>query len=171
MIAVPCWSADDHVPRFLGPVERCGTQESSPFLMDWPEFRQAYTRPGRRAILVSELERLLAELAPVAAVESLLIGGSFLDGRVPEPKDIDCGVFYRAVMDADKLPGGLAPLLAQAVRIARPRGIDARVIPIDAGAEVLIRMSAFLTNLYLAERPSAAGAGRGLLLVSMTRER
>ncbi|ANH68644.1 hypothetical protein ABE85_15625 [Mitsuaria sp. 7] len=138
--------------------------------MAWKVFRHAYAQPGRRSALIAELERLIDVLAPVAVVESLLVGGSFLDGRVRAPKDIDCGVFYRAVAGDAAPSGGLAAALGEAVRVARPRGVDARLVPVDAGAEVLIRMSAFLTNLYLAERPAAAGAGRGLLLVSMTRE-
>ena len=133
---------------FQPDVQGSNPLNSSPYLVDFARFRDAFGRSTRRALLVERLQTMLTELE-VSGIEiiALLIGGSMVE-RSREPRDIDCAAFYRCSGPA----GDVGVRLAGTARQYLAVGVDVRFVPVDSDPLILIKMTSYFTSLYSATR-------------------
>lgn len=150
--------------RFQGTVAQSSPGNSSPYSVALHELKIACAGSRSRARLLAQFLHCL-DCAPVGiTITHALIGGSFLDPDVLRPNDIDCALYYR--VDSDSLSS--AHSLYAFGQLLRRYCIDARLVPSDAGLDVLVRVTAFVTSLY-ASRRDGQPSQTGLALVDISR--
>lgn len=131
-------------------VSECTPFNSAPHQLTWNDLLQNYGVNSHRRALLLSLRLLFDELA-LSGINThfFLGGGSFFDTSYPEPKDVDCLIFYSTGQVAD----------FQAAKEACKRGfcsgIDSRMAPLDADPMLTARMTAFFTMLYSIDRNDA----------------
>ncbi len=147
--------AENDVPQgahfpLLCPTEAPMLGKSSPHLMGFEEFAEAFGGSLRRDLLLDRLRASLRQLetnglSPLC----LLIGGGFT--RCGDaPNDIDGLVAYSLKPDA---PADWSMLLRR-----RVEGLDLRYVPADVHPALLIRMSCFFHTLYQSRNRSGDGS-------------
>lgn len=141
-------AAESNLPLFQPDVQGSNPLNSSPYLVDFASFRDAFGQSPRRTKLVDQLQSMVAELR-TGGIEIIacMIGGSMVD-RGREPRDIDCIAFYRCLGN----PAEAGARLAQTARQRHPLGVDVRFVPVDSDPLILIKMTSYFTSLYSASR-------------------
>lgn len=133
---------------------------SSPWCISLPQLEEKMGYGARGRLLNAfriAVEEMPNGLNPFAA----LIGGSFTNSEVITPKDLDCAFYYALDSTA---PYNAAVLHRAAKHILRFVGIDCRLVPVDLGPLLLIKLTSYMTNLYAANK-SGGACRRTLLLV------
>jgi hypothetical protein len=152
------------LPVFRGPIEQATPLDASPYVVEFSEFMKDFGYSPFRSELLQSLIGGLASMVPVGAVPHLaMIGGSFVDLDLPEPRDLDGAIFYARSQTC--------PLNASRLRILQQdlleRRIDIRFMPIDHSLAFLAKTIGFFTLLYTQQREG--GARRATLLIDLTR--
>lgn len=150
----------DFVPFPYG-IEASDPLNSTPFSANFSAFHDLSLISDARRKLVDSLTNWLVELKlnglkPLA----FMVGGSFLDLSIPNPRDLDCVIFYRKC-DSPKMPN--AEWLSSSRHRAKAQGLDARLVPTDGNLVVLLRSTMYFSVLYGASK--AGQPSRGVLLV------
>jgi hypothetical protein len=146
-------------PPFTGPVNESTPLNASPYLANLRDLRDGTFLSARR-ILVDKFIAAIEQLSDYAVTPiAALLGGSAI-GPKPQPKDLDCIVFYEST--------GGAPLRSDGLQMFQKRwklcGVDIRVIPADSDPILLIKTVSFFTTLYSESRGELMAA-RGLVLI------
>jgi hypothetical protein len=158
--------AESSFPRFVLPIEQCGVETSSPVPVTVAELWRFAAAWPRRLVLMDRFMTIVGILGEQANVHGALIGGSFLNANVDEPRDLDCLIYYSAKAQAGlALPGCLLNARTTGHRL----GIDLRVAPTDSDPMLLVRMTSFMSNLFLARR-AGDDSSRGLVLLDLCPE-
>ena len=154
-------------PVFLTSSARSSPVNGTPYLASYARFRSAAAAwPGRER-LVEALERALGEAEGLgAAVDFILIGGSFTEIARPAPGDLDCVLFYRRREPAARVdPQALAAL----ERRGKAEGADARFVALDGDPAMLIKSVSYYSILYSNDKHEEDRFGvrvvRALLLI------
>lgn len=97
----PGAGAPDALPPGLPPFPRripeCTAGNATPYLVDLAQLRGCFAGSARREALLDGLDSLLQSMREARAQPvALLLGGSFLEVRQPEPRDLDAVCFYVA---------------------------------------------------------------------------
>lgn len=155
--------------RFSTRIDECHTANASPHVVDGRRLRSMFHEHGRRRHLVNMLAHALEMFPPSIKVHHLLIGGSVLNLNVRDPQDLDCLLYYSVgTTGAGKESSAAAASMLRAARwILKAAKIDARFVPVDAGALMIARMTSFMTSLYCASR-SGCPTNVGTLLVDLS---
>lgn len=149
------------MPRFLDAIEASSPRNSSPYVTNEIDFREAFgTSPARQQLLAA-LEQALTDMAGVVEISCSLIGGSFIDRNNPIPRDLDVVFFYRAHPTPSFEPGHALMRLSRKLFLS---GIDARFVPCDSEPWLTVKMASYFTSLYYADRQEF-GHQRGLVLL------
>lgn len=134
---------------------------SAPYVIDSSSIEEIFGGTPRRDYLMQQLQSLLSDVALTTRLHALLIGGSVLNYRNPNPNDLDVVVFYsRKDLDSQSLASKLLSWQTQYHR----RGVDARFVPTDAGPTLLIKVSAFFCALYASGHGTTA---HGAVLIDL----
>jgi len=136
---------DDRFSIFPSEGERSATPLNSyPFHVSWANLHADWAFTARRAKLVENLQALhQAIIKRDIRPAGFLIGGSFSDRSVEDPRDIDAVSYYAGHVAVQK------DLLSTLQRKAkRELSIDTRFIPVDTDPLLLIRATAFFSLLY-----------------------
>lgn len=146
-------------PPFTGPVSESTPLNASPYLANLRDLREGAFLSTRR-ILVDKFIAAIEQLSDYAVTPiAALLGGSAI-GPKPQPKDLDCIVFYEST--------GGALLRSDGLQVFQKRwklcGVDMRVIPADSDPILLIKTVSFFTTLY-SKNPGELMAVRGLVLI------
>lgn len=142
-------------------IEASDPLNSTPFSVDIRAFHDFSLVSNAREKLVNSLTNWLAELE-LNGIKPLafMIGGSFLDFSIPNPRDLDCVIFYKksdahGMLDAEWLSNSRSRAKAQ--------GLDARLVPTDGDLTVLLRSAMYFSALYGASKTGQPM--RGVVLV------
>lgn len=151
LAAVRPWfqiASDNGLPLFQPTVQGSNPINSSPYVIEFADFSEEFGRSAQRALLISRLDALIAELRRDGIeTTACLIGGSMID-RDREPRDLDCAVFYRAAETVSSVGLRLSEIGKQQLA----EGIDARFVPVDSDPLIIIKMTSYFTSLYGASR-------------------
>ncbi|HYD36683.1 MAG TPA: hypothetical protein VEA60_03665 [Allosphingosinicella sp.] len=154
-------------PVFLTASGKSSPVNATPYLAPWARFRAAAAAWPGRGRLVAALERLLGEAeALAAAVDFILIGGSFTEIAGAAPNDLDCILFYRRRDPSARID---VQALAALERRGKAEGADARFVALDGDPAMLIKSVAYYSILYsndkLREPELGVRVVRALLLI------
>ena len=144
-------------PVFLTSSAKSSPVNATPYLASWARFRAAAAGwPGRER-LVAALERVRGEAEGLgAAVDFILIGGSFTETAGPAPNDLDCVLFYRRQDPAGRVdPQALAAL----ERGGKAEGADARFVALDGDPAMLLKSVSYYSILYSNDKHREAELG------------
>jgi hypothetical protein len=149
-------------PRFLGKISDSNPLNAAPYVCSYDDLLKDFRKfPGRENLL-RQLSDVLGEVRDKGlSIESMLLGGSFIDVENESPKDLDCVIFYRCT---EKCALVDIRAIAEAQNEARRRGIDARFIPSDTDPILFVKAVSYFTVLYTASKPERKPA-LGPLLV------
>lgn len=144
-------------PVFLTSSGKSSPVNATPYLASWARFREAVAGwPGRER-LVEALERVLGEARVLgAAVEFILIGGSFTEIDKPAPGDLDCVLFYRRRDPSARVD---VQALAAVERSGKSEGADARFVALDGDPAVLLKSVSYYSLLYSNDKHREAELG------------
>jgi nucleotide-binding universal stress UspA family protein len=133
-------------PVFLTSSAKSSPINGTPYLAPWARFREAAARWPGRAGLIEALERVRGEAEALgAAVDFILIGGSFTETARPAPGDVDCVLFHRRRDPAARIdPAALAAI----ERRGKAEGADARFVALDGDPAMLIKSVSYYSILY-----------------------
>jgi nucleotide-binding universal stress UspA family protein len=154
-------------PIFLTSSAKSSPVNGTPYLASYGRFRAAAEGwPGRER-LVAALERVRGEAEGLgAAVDFILIGGSFTETGKPAPNDLDCVLFYRRRDPSARID---VQALAALERRGKAEGADARFVALDGDPAMLLKSVAFYSILYSNDKWHEADLGirvvRALLLL------
>lgn len=145
-------------PRFTRTIDQSTPENSSPYVVPWALLNLHSFDPRRRELLTA-LGSALSDLRSSAiAVDQIIIGGSFLNLSAV-PRDLDAVLYYRC---ESARPDGLTAWCAR----WKEKSLDLRMVPVDAGSDLLIRMTSYFTMLYCQSRVGVDHLeSHGLLLV------
>lgn len=154
-------------PVFLTSSAKSSPVNATPYLASWSAFRAAAAGWAGRERLVRALERLLGEAAGLgAAVDFILIGGSFTEIAGPAPNDLDCVLFHRRRDPRGRID---VQALAALERSGKAEGADARFVALDGDPAVLLKSVSYYSILYSNDKHREAELGvrvvRALLLI------
>lgn len=150
------------IPIFTTPPGAAVPGDSSPYTCSWNELFTAFEVDAKRRALLETFSEAIRRYSTDVQFECALIGGSFIDMRIQDPRDIDCLIFYSANLGVPPQPGRLRELNAELQR----KLIDARLCPTDCGTQLMVQMASYYTNIYCAsDNPYRRGIG--LLLVDL----
>ena len=148
-------------PAFIGDKSICTPINSSPYITPISTFLEERKDP-KRSLLCARLSAAITDLSHSGVcVETVLIGGSFLDANVI-PGDLDCVLFYSLGANTTTLD------LQQWQRRAKAQDLDARLIPMDTNPLIMWKAALFFAVLYT-QRKNAEGVPTGLILVDCNR--
>ncbi len=151
----------DGLPLFPGGVAASTPINAAPYLTDLAGFGAHFAFNDHRRGQLSGLEQHIARLRSFALHPHFLIaGGSYLDRDRPDPKDLDCALFYSSGPGADP-----SPPLRQILESAAAAGLDLRLMPFDAHPALAAKFIGFFTLLY-ASRTSPR-AKRAIVIVDL----
>lgn len=153
-------------PPFLHPEWQSTPVNASPYWVSVSRLVVDVDESQVRSRLVAALIRARENVLRLGlCVDIAMVGGSFVEWGNPEPRDIDCVMFY-------SLSGNTSPdtatmrLIEQAANAA---GVDMRLTPMDGDPMVLIRTVSFFTMLYMRRRRES-DMPRAILLVDFRTE-
>jgi hypothetical protein len=144
-------------PVFLTSSGKSGPVDATPYLASYDRFQAAAAGwPGREP-LVAALERVRAGAEGLgAAVDFILVGGSFTEIAGPVPNDLDCVLFYRRSDPASRVdPQALAAL----ERTGKGEGADARFVALDGDPAMLLKSVSYYSILYSNDKHREAELG------------
>ena len=166
----------DH-PKVLGPdalgvwptlpvfTEEFGKEtmgNSSPYLMSLEAFCRRYAGNPLRQRLINLLRADLRDAARSGViVNSLLVGGSFLNLSNPAPNDIDTLAIYSLRSDAHT-DAAMRWLIGR----DRQSASHLQLCPADAGLTILVKRVLFFQSLFAYEKSTGA-LTRGTILIDL----
>jgi hypothetical protein len=144
-------------PVFLTASGKSSPVNATPYLASYSRFRAAAAGwPGRER-LAAALERVRTEAEALgAAVDFILIGGSFTELARPAPNDLDCVLFHRR-RDPAARPDVQA--LAALERRGKSEGADARFVAMDGDPAMLLKSVSYYSILYSNDKHREAELG------------
>lgn len=142
-------------------VEASNPINSTPFFADVRAFHSFSHVSERRKKLVSSLTKFLVELQ-LNGLKPLtfMVGGSFLDFSVSNPRDLDCVIFYQ---QCESSVIGNTEWISNTRRIAKVEDLDVRLVPTDGDLIVLLRSVIYFSALYGASKNGKTS--RGTILI------
>lgn len=154
-------------PVFLTASGKSSPVNATPYLASWTRFREAAAGWPGRAPLVEALERVRSAASALgAAVDFILIGGSFTEIDRPAPNDLDCVLFYRRLDPAARVD---VQALAALERSGKSEGADARFVALDGDPATLLKSVSYYSILYSNDKHREAELGvrvvRALFLI------
>lgn len=144
-------------------LSRAYPQNSSPFQMSLATL-MGQLESGYRFNMLKNMCITLESLPSGLVAHALLIGGSFVDSKISNPKDLDC-VLYYSLENGANINNDLenVSIVRASWHLLNFANIDCRLVPLDAGPLLIIKMTSFMSGLYAAER--GGGASRKALLL------
>jgi hypothetical protein len=131
------------LPVFLTDVKTSTPVNATPYLIRYALFQEAVAQWQGRKILADQLDVVKIEIENSGFdVQAILVGGSFTELSLTQPRDIDCLILYSSKFNAD------ASKLADIQKLARHRHVDCRLIPIDGDPLALVKLISYFTVLY-----------------------
>lgn len=140
---------------------------SSPYLIDWLEFVSKYSKESQsaqRTDLFKSLEACILETKECFNINYLLLGGSFIQSGIEDPKDIDCLVNVSPKSQAS--PKEVSSRLIDIRARSLGRKVDVRFVPTTLPLMIQLRMFGFFVGLYSISRGDYV-LRKGCLLVDM----
>jgi hypothetical protein len=148
-----------HFPAFIGPVQQSNPLNASPYIAHIQDLRDGILLHNRKE-LVAKFVTAIGELRDYAVTPiAALVGGSVL-GSKPQPKDLDCVIYYTSTKGPTSRDDGLASFLKR----WKAEGLDMRAIAADGDPLIFIKTVSFFTSLY-SINPGNPASMRGLLLI------
>lgn len=155
------------LPIFPRAIKECTTADSSPYLCSVDELTRRYGFNPHRLHLIDQLASFAGQSYDIGVkIGALLIGGSFLDQSIDQPRDIDCLVYYRIDAQADAVDA----IISQWNALRRGFPLDVKLCPTDAGPLTIIKRSIFFSNLFSIDKATLV-LERGTILVELPNEK
>ena len=136
---------------------------SSPFTISERDLFLKFRNSPKRAELLDAFKQSLELVRCHVDIDCMMLGGSLLNANNQNPKDIDASIFYRKKPNVDD--HDIGDRLIKLVHELRCLHIDARFVPVDGEAWILVKLTSFLTCLYTSQKGSSEFKRNGVVIV------